>query len=61
MPRVAPQDPHEMEDRQSRATNVILFNVPDSRAETVIARNGEDANITKQICMTLVQGLNMSR
>ena len=44
---------HEMEERQSRATNLILFSVPESRAETVVARNGEDANITKQICTTL--------
>ena len=35
----------EMEDRQSRTNNLILFSVPESRAETSIARNAEDANI----------------
>ena len=37
----------DIEDMQSRTNSLILFSVPEGRAETAIARNAEDADIAQ--------------
>ena len=43
----------EMEDRQERANNIIMFNVPESSAGSRIEQQVDDMNIVKKMCVIL--------
>ena len=43
----------EMEDRQERANNIIMFNVPESSAGSRIEQQGDDMTIVKKMCVIL--------
>ena len=43
----------EMEDRQDRANNIIMFNVPESSAGSRVEQQVDDMNIVKKMCVIL--------
>ena len=49
----------EMEDRQDRVNNIIMFNVPESLVGSRVEQQVDDANIVKTICVKL--GATMPR
>ena len=43
----------EMEDRQDRANNIIMFNVTESSAGSRVEQQVDDMNIVKKMCVIL--------
>ena len=43
----------EMEDRQDRANNIIMFNVPESSGGSRVEQQVDDMNIVKKMCVIL--------
>ena len=43
----------EMEGRQDRANNIVMFNAPESSAGSRVEQQGDDRNVFKTICVNL--------